>query len=170
MHRNREINHSVDGSKNFGALVQLVRKRACHARGQGFESPTHRQKGRSKGLPFLFFCCVYFLRRGADVNVVCCSCGVCALCKHSAHSPSPTIAKRCPPRLVSSNLLFGVVEAISNFAGVTSGASSAPPQGVTCGSPSVMASPFESSVEYESMWKMISLFVFYMAHSDLLCR
>ena len=27
-----------------GALVQLVRIRACHARGQGFESPTHRKK------------------------------------------------------------------------------------------------------------------------------
>ena len=27
-----------------GALVQLVRIRACHARGQGFESPTHRQE------------------------------------------------------------------------------------------------------------------------------
>ena len=27
-----------------GALVQLVRIRACHARGQGFESPTHRQR------------------------------------------------------------------------------------------------------------------------------
>ena len=27
-----------------GALVQLVRIRACHARGQGFESPTHREK------------------------------------------------------------------------------------------------------------------------------
>ena len=27
-----------------GALVQLVRIRACHARGQGFESPTHRQQ------------------------------------------------------------------------------------------------------------------------------
>ena len=26
-----------------GALVQLVRIRACHARGQGFESPTHRE-------------------------------------------------------------------------------------------------------------------------------
>ncbi len=26
-----------------GALVQLVRIRACHARGQGFESPTHRK-------------------------------------------------------------------------------------------------------------------------------
>ena len=51
-------------------------------------------------------CCIYFLRCVADVNVFCCSCGVCALCKHSAHSPSPTIAKRCPPRLVSSNLLF----------------------------------------------------------------
>ena len=28
-----------------GALVQLVRIRACHARGQGFESPTHRKQG-----------------------------------------------------------------------------------------------------------------------------
>ncbi len=28
-----------------GVLVQLVRIRACHARGQGFESPTHRRKG-----------------------------------------------------------------------------------------------------------------------------
>ena len=26
-----------------GALVQLVRIRACHARGQGFESPSHRE-------------------------------------------------------------------------------------------------------------------------------
>ena len=26
-----------------GALVQLVRIRACHARGLGFESPTHRK-------------------------------------------------------------------------------------------------------------------------------
>ncbi len=38
-----------------GALVQLVRIRACHARGQGFESPTHR-KSRSKGDSFVFFC------------------------------------------------------------------------------------------------------------------
>ena len=30
-------------NKHFGALVQLVRIRACHARGQGFESPTHRK-------------------------------------------------------------------------------------------------------------------------------
>ena len=28
-----------------GALVQLVRIRACHARGQGFDSPTHRKQG-----------------------------------------------------------------------------------------------------------------------------
>ena len=27
-----------------GVLVQVVRIRACHARGQGFESPTHRLK------------------------------------------------------------------------------------------------------------------------------
>ena len=32
-----------------GALVQLVRIRACHARGQGFESPTHRQKPTKSG-------------------------------------------------------------------------------------------------------------------------
>ena len=31
-----------------GALVQLVRIRACHARGQGFESPTHRRVRRNK--------------------------------------------------------------------------------------------------------------------------
>ena len=31
-----------------GALVQLVRIRACHARGQGFESPTHRQQTEGK--------------------------------------------------------------------------------------------------------------------------
>ena len=31
-----------------GALVQPVRIRACHARGQGFESPTHRQQTEGK--------------------------------------------------------------------------------------------------------------------------
>ena len=30
-----------------GALVQLVRIRACHARGHGFESRTHRSKSRN---------------------------------------------------------------------------------------------------------------------------
>ena len=29
-----------------GVLVQVVRIRACHARGQGFESPTHRIKSK----------------------------------------------------------------------------------------------------------------------------
>ena len=39
-----------------GALVQPVRIRACHARGQGFESPTHR--GRTLGgEPQEFFVC-----------------------------------------------------------------------------------------------------------------
>ena len=38
-----------------GALVQLVRIRACHARGQGFESPTHRQRRLEK---VVFFLCV----------------------------------------------------------------------------------------------------------------
>ena len=41
LHRNQEIKVA---SSNNGALVQLVRIRACHARGQGFESPTHREK------------------------------------------------------------------------------------------------------------------------------
>ena len=40
-----------------GALVQLVRIRACHARGQGFESPTHRQEDDLKRSSF-------FVRRG----------------------------------------------------------------------------------------------------------
>ena len=30
--------------ENIGAVVQLVRIRACHARGRGFESRPHRQK------------------------------------------------------------------------------------------------------------------------------
>ena len=37
-----------------GALVQLVRIRACHARGQGFESPTHRKTTYSNVGRFLF--------------------------------------------------------------------------------------------------------------------
>ena len=35
-----------------GALVQLVRIRACHARGQGFESPTHRKREDLKVFSF----------------------------------------------------------------------------------------------------------------------
>ena len=38
-----------------GALVQLVRIRACHARGQGFESPTHRTKEDNRKVVFFFF-------------------------------------------------------------------------------------------------------------------
>ena len=30
--------------ENIGAVVQLVRIRACHARGRGFESRPHRDK------------------------------------------------------------------------------------------------------------------------------
>ena len=43
-----------------GALVQLVRIRACHARGQGFESPTHRRCFDSKRLKVqsLFLCII----------------------------------------------------------------------------------------------------------------
>ena len=42
--RNQEMN---------GALVQLVRIRACHARGQGFESPTHRKSRQMATFVFL---------------------------------------------------------------------------------------------------------------------
>ena len=37
---------------NAGAVVQLVRILACHARGRGFESRPHRQnKKKSENLP-----------------------------------------------------------------------------------------------------------------------
>ena len=58
-------------STNLGALVQLVRIRACHARGQGFESPTHRQEGRSRGLPFFVsfsLNTVSFYKKTKDTN------------------------------------------------------------------------------------------------------
>ena len=41
-------------AKVLGALVQLVRIRACHARGQGFESPTHRTKEDNLLIVFFF--------------------------------------------------------------------------------------------------------------------
>ena len=47
----REITSECKGS---GALVQLVRIRACHARGQGFESPTHRTKEDNRKVVFFF--------------------------------------------------------------------------------------------------------------------
>ena len=50
---NREINPrpfsrsenetNLSASSNYGPVVQLVRTLACHARGQGFESPSGRQ-------------------------------------------------------------------------------------------------------------------------------
>ena len=43
-----------------GALVQLVRIRACHARGQGFESPTHRTKEDNRKVVFFF--CLYLCK------------------------------------------------------------------------------------------------------------
>ena len=46
-----------------GALVQLVRIRACHARGQGFESPTHRQEDDFLGR--LFFVRMALVQRVA---------------------------------------------------------------------------------------------------------
>ena len=51
--RNQEITSECKGS---GALVQLVRIRACHARGQGFESPTHRTKEDNQKVVFFFLC------------------------------------------------------------------------------------------------------------------
>ena len=35
------------GATNFGAVVQLVRILACHARGRGFEPRPHRKRGES---------------------------------------------------------------------------------------------------------------------------
>ena len=46
--------------KHFGALVQLVRIRACHARGQGFESPTHRKEEDRKVFLFCFLSGLFF--------------------------------------------------------------------------------------------------------------
>ena len=43
LHSQSGSNEALESNQN-GALVQLVRIRACHARGQGFESPTHRRK------------------------------------------------------------------------------------------------------------------------------
>ncbi len=36
----------------YGLVVQLVRTLACHARGQGFEPPSGRQKPRHQGGAF----------------------------------------------------------------------------------------------------------------------
>ena len=54
--RNQEGNTTE--SKVLGALVQLVRIRACHARGQGFESPTHRTKEDNRKVVFFFCVCI----------------------------------------------------------------------------------------------------------------
>ena len=56
-----------------GALVQLVRIRACHARGQGFESPTHRRRDDLKVFSF-------FVHRGlvqlVAPRLTCLRCGM----------------------------------------------------------------------------------------------
>ena len=44
----KKIHYLCIRNNRNGALVQLVRIRACHARGQGFESPTHRRVRRNK--------------------------------------------------------------------------------------------------------------------------
>ena len=54
--RNQEETRLTEKQKVLGALVQLVRIRACHARGQGFESPTHRTKEDNRKVVFFFLC------------------------------------------------------------------------------------------------------------------
>ena len=54
-----------------GALVQLVRIRACHARGQGFESPTHRRRRNemvTATVSFRFYIISNDLQYGEVVN------------------------------------------------------------------------------------------------------
>ncbi len=47
---------SLQPQNQTGALVQLVRIRACHARGHEFESRTHRKKNWSNSDQlFLFY-------------------------------------------------------------------------------------------------------------------
>ena len=52
--RNQEGTTVPLKAKVLGALVQLVRIRACHARGQGFESPTHRTEEDNRKVVFFF--------------------------------------------------------------------------------------------------------------------
>ena len=79
--------HSQSGRKlqlqGSGALVQLVRIRACHARGQGFESPTHRTKEDNRKVVFFFLCLSDDGRYISAINSIDCS----ALCA----SPQLTI-------------------------------------------------------------------------------
>ena len=85
LHRNQEIKVA---SSNNGALVQLVRIRACHARGQGFESPTHRKKDGQKQSFFLFF---YHYQIRANVYCVAyelCIMGAMSKLKHHATYPN----------------------------------------------------------------------------------
>ena len=65
--RNQEITSECKGS---GALVQLVRIRACHARGQGFESPTHRTKEDNRKVVFFF--CIYTSARAMLITSTMC--------------------------------------------------------------------------------------------------
>ena len=49
-----------------GALVQLVRIRACHARGQGFESPTHRRRAKWRATEFSVAFFVLIVKTSGD--------------------------------------------------------------------------------------------------------
>ena len=99
-----------------GALVQLVRIRACHARGQGFESPTHRQREDNlKRLSYFFCLCASAVARsvgcaGNDVAAVACVClSVSELPIVIHHRPS----LRCAS-LLSKFILVGVCTAHIN--------------------------------------------------------
>ena len=74
--RNQEITSECKGS---GALVQLVRIRACHARGQGFESPTHRTKEDNRMVVFFF--CIYTSARAKLIASTMCYAQCHFVCK-----------------------------------------------------------------------------------------
>ena len=68
--RNQEGTRLTEKQKVLGALVQLVRIRACHARGQGFESPTHRTKEDNRKVVFFFCVCIPH-DDNTDLSVLC---------------------------------------------------------------------------------------------------
>ena len=76
--RNQEV--ITTESKVLGALVQLVRIRACHARGPGFESPTHRTKEDNR-ISVVFFFCVCILARAMLIASTMCYAQCHFVCK-----------------------------------------------------------------------------------------
>ena len=89
--RNQEITSECKGS---GALVQLVRIRACHARGQGFESPTHRTKEDNRMVVFFFF--VSICEGNVDcINYVLCTVSFCVQA-HNVTLHNTSLCDICP--------------------------------------------------------------------------